>query len=66
MFSTIVFKGGFMNITLGMPEILVILSATIYSQSTILSVLFLLMGIFGRLIAYGTENKDNINIEEDK
>tara|TARA_B100000700_G_scaffold273005_1_gene316994 strand:+ start:745 stop:915 length:171 start_codon:yes stop_codon:yes gene_type:complete len=56
-----------MKITFGMPEILVILSIISYPQSAILSVLFFLMGIFGRLLAYGIENKrleDEKSLEE--
>jgi hypothetical protein len=53
-----------MNITFGMPEILVILSAAAYSQSIILSALFFLMGIFGRIITYGVEDKGNIDVED--
>ena len=58
-----------MRITIGMPEILVVLSVVAYSQSAILSVLFFLMGIFGRLLAYGVENKrheDQVNSTEEK
>lgn len=52
-----------MNITFGMPEILVILSVITYPQSTILAALFFIMGILGRLSAYGVENK---RYEEEK
>ena len=46
-----------MNITFGMPELLVILSVITYPQSVVLSTLFFMMGIFGRLLAYGVDNK---------
>ena len=46
-----------MNITFGMPEILVITSVITYPQSLVLSALFFIMGIFGRLSAYGVEIK---------
>lgn len=52
-----------MNITFGMPEILVILSVITYPQSTTLAALFFIMGILGRLSAYGVENK---RYEEEK
>lgn len=52
-----------MNITFGMPELLVILSVITYPQSLVLSALFFMIGIFGRLSAYGVENK---RLEEEK
>ena len=46
-----------MNITFGMPELLVILSVVTYPQSLVLSALFFMMGVFGRLLSYGVETK---------
>ena len=52
-----------MNITFGMPELLVILSVITHPQSVVLSALFFIMGIFGRIMAYGVESK---RIEDEK
>tara|TARA_B100000700_G_C14389804_1_gene554287 strand:- start:273 stop:443 length:171 start_codon:yes stop_codon:yes gene_type:complete len=48
-----------MKITFAMPEILVLLSWLVYSDSAVLSVLFFMMGIFSRLAAYASETKSS-------
>jgi hypothetical protein len=52
------------NITIGMPEFLLLFSAAMYNQSWGLSILALSLAIIGRttsnLVDYGKKNQDNL------
>lgn len=55
-----------MKLVIGMPEVLVIFSALMYSQSWGLSIFALVLGLLSRFVAYSIESNRQKELEAKK